>query len=141
MRLLLLTLTLMIAGCGSPQSGSTIDWELERHGRKAVLLVGRLRVVFHNIPMQGGDQPLAKGFFKVPAAGESREPGSGGASYNELTVKESWQEGVNTISFNDYGFQLVENGTKLRFGDQVFALGDKKTIVVAEDGTVSTNAD
>lgn len=127
-----------LSRCANSRNNSTIDWTLERQGGRAVLLIGRLTVVFENVPMKGGDQQLATGFFNVPAPGETREPLSGGRSVNELTIRESWQDGVNTIQFNDYSFQLVENGTRLKFGDHTFAIGDEESIVVEKDGSLST---
>ena len=138
---LLLFVSVLLLGCGSSESGSKRDWTLERQDGKAVLSIGKLTVVFENIPMKGGDQILAKGFFKIPAPVESREPLSGGRSYNELTIKESWKDSVNTILFNDYSFQLIEDGTKIKFGDKTFAIGDKQTIIVAEDGTASVKTE
>ena len=132
----LLAVALVVGGCGTSQS-PVIDWELKREGGYAVMSIGELTVVFENIPMKGGNQLLAAQFFHVPAPGERREPLSGGRSVNELTIKEWWADGVNTISFNDYSFQLIEDASKLKFGDKTFDIqGVARTLVVAKDGTV-----
>jgi hypothetical protein len=53
-----------------------------------------------------------------------------------VKIKQSWADGVNTISVNDYSFGLIDGGSKLAFADQTFSLNDRRrTVLVAEDGS------
>ncbi len=140
----LLAICILTAGCGG--SGKVRGYQIERKDGHPVMSFHKLTVVFENISWKGTDPFVSNHAVHIAAPGETREESDSSSRYvahgeDELSIKEWWSNGVTTISFNEYKFHLIEDGTKLKFGDKTFAVAEKQTIVVAEDGTASVKAD
>ena len=128
----LVAISLLTAGC---ERSETWQFTFRPHNGKASIDMDAVMVVFEGVPL---DHPT--GGVGGGASGSLRVAGSGTA---EITVtvggkalKNSYANGVNTITFAGHTLALVDRGRKLQIGTQVFDLsGEKKTIVVREDGS------
>ena len=120
-----------------PRRISAKVWRRDGH---AVVEIGKLTVEFENISMDGEDALLGTVqdlHCPLPVESGSRQVPFG----DDLTMKESLKDGIATISFNETSFQLIEDASKVRFGEQNFAVEEERTIVVAENGKVSVKTD
>lgn len=125
-------LACLIGGCGRAAK-TKVDYNLALKSGNPVMTVGKLTVMFEGIQMKGEDAELSKGFFFVPHPGTTATGGT--STVNELKIKEDPGKDDNTISLDGYSFKLIEKGTKLAFGDQVFPIeGSAQTIVVGKAG-------
>ena len=124
----MLVVVVMLSGCGK---SNVMHYHIGRQSGNATLSLGGTTLIFEGIPDQGADVPTkATGFFMISGSGTT----NGNSSVDAVTLKYDYANGVTNLTFNDYGFKLTENGTKLVFGEQTFPLGTK-TIRVAKDGS------
>jgi len=141
---LLLANCIIAGGCGQsnqPVQKPPVPYMLSvQDNRNPSIAIGKLTIVFEGIQIrhEGKASELAKGSFHVPRPGTKTVGGT--LKVNDLTISESFTDGVNTISFNDQSFKLIEDGTKLAFTDRTVALDDEpQTIHVAKDGTTRSS--
>ncbi|MCH8822913.1 MAG: hypothetical protein IH984_05320 [Planctomycetes bacterium] len=122
---------LTLSSCGSSE---TWQFTLKSQKDKAVIDMDKVTLIFEGVPMVLPQDQTGGG-----ASGSLVVSGSGTAAVTVTAFGKSftnyYNEGVNSMSFEGYTFNLLDTGTKLRIGTQVFDLtGEKKTIVIHKSG-------
>ena len=125
------------AGC---ERAEIWQFTLKPRQGKARIDMDRITLVFEGVAL---DHPT--GGFRGGAGGSLAVAGSG---RSEITVtvdgksfKNAYANGVNTLTFEGYTLKILDRGRTLQVGEQVIDLrGEKKTIVVREDGSAVVEA-
>ena len=130
-------LPLAVDGCGRRQNW---HFALQPDSGKAKIDMDNVTLIFEGVPF---DHPA--GGIRGPTTGTLAIAGPGTAmitvTVDGKSFKNSYADGVNTMSFEGHTLKLLDRGTKLRIGTQDFDLtGEKKTIVVGQDGTAQARA-
>jgi len=119
------------SGCGDPQ-----NWQFafESQNDKAVIDMDRVTLIFEGVPVV-----LPEGQTGGGASGSLTVAGSGRSIITVTafgkTFTNSYNNRVNTMTFEGYSLELLNAGTKLQIGTQEFDLtGKKKTVVIHKDG-------
>ncbi len=122
------------SGCSNRQNW---QFSFESQNGKAVIDMDRVTLIFEGVSVV-----LPEGQTGGGAGGSLRVAGSGTSTITVTafgkTFTNSYQSGVNTMTFEGHSLVLLEAGTKLRIGTQEFDLtGEKKTIIIHEDGSAT----
>ena len=127
--LLALTLVLgMATGC-QPHTKS-LPYNLQKKAGIVTMTVGDVTIVFEGLEDDSPGETQNGGTFFVAG------PGSGTGKSRML----EYTEGDGVVDFivaGNYSFKIIDEGTKLVYSDQTFALGEGPTkITIGKDGTV-----
>lgn len=127
----LLILVVMLPGCGQNSSNDgSVRYHIGQKGGNIVLSMAGTTITFEGIQAKGADAPTrTTGQFMASGTGNSK----GQSSVDDVTLNYDYANGVAQFSLGEYKFNLIENGTKLVFGEQTFPIGTK-SIRVAKDG-------
>ena len=131
--MLLVLGALASSGCSGRQ-----NWQfaLTSQDDKAVIEMDRVTLVFEEV-----SAALSEGQSGGGASGSLTVAGYGTSKITVTafgkTFVNSYEDGVNTMTFEGYSLKLLDAGTKLLVGTQAFDLtGKKKTLVIHEYGSV-----
>jgi hypothetical protein len=120
------------SGCGARQ---TWHFTLKSQNDKAVIDMPSVTLIFEGVSV-----PLPEGQAGGGAGGSL---GVAGPGTSKITVTafgksftNSYNNGVNTMTFEGHSLKLLNAGTKLQIGTQeIDLIGEKKTVVIHKDGS------